>query len=384
MTILRKIFLFILIVSPLLSITGGNEFSTGLNLAAILALPSLNPINYVFLLFFLFLFVALNIKRSRRNLALVGYFVLCFLFFFHRHATIYSFLGMISIFACFLPFMKDKAGLTQLTDNEQRLLYRIYWIYIIVSLVVHFYLIVTGEYYANDRMMGIFKNPNQLGFFLAAFYLMYVLKLKPSESLFSNWIFPLFILVLIAMTGSRSALAAMAGCFFLLPVIRQRWASFATILALVGIFFVMAAVYIGTEDAIEAVSRRDSKSLEAVGNMRFQILEEIIEESSAQEIMTGQDVSVGTNGMIHEQNKIGEDHVIWLDNLVNVLMYNWGLWGILGYTVFLMVELTRYFPVVHRDFLVVIFYTVASFFFVLADFFPLVFLVVYLKNEESA
>lgn len=384
MVIFRKIFLFILIVSPLLSITGVTEFSTGLNLASILNLPSLNPLNYAFLLFFFVLFVALNISKSRRNLLLVGYFVLCILFFFHRYPTIYSFVGMISIFACFLPFMKDKAGLTQLSDGEQRLLYKIYWIYIIASLVVHFYLIVSGEYYANDRMMGIFKNPNQLAFFLLAFYLMHVLKLKPSDSLFSNWIFPFLMLVLIVMTGSRSALAAMAGCFFLLPVIRQRWASFTVILALVGIFFVMAVVYIGTEQAIEAVSRRDSKSLESVGNMRFQILKEIIKESSDEEIIIGKDVSVGTNGMIHEQNKDGEGHIIWLDNLVNVLMYNWGLWGILGYTAFLIVDLTRYFPVVHKDFLVVIFYTVASFFFVLADFFPLIFLVVYLKNDESA
>jgi hypothetical protein len=378
----RRIFFIILVVSPLLSITGGNEFSTGLNLAALLNLPSLNFLNYLFQLLFLFLFLFLNTNRSWLNVILTIFFAVFFLFLI-RHPTLFSFIGLISIYSCFLIFMDDRYGLTNLTNDDKKLLFKIYAFYIFISVVIHGFILVNPViYYANDRMMGIFKNPNQMGFFLVAFYLMYILKIRKPEGSKYDYILPVVLTMLLVMTGSRSAIVAMVAINLIHFFILKRVNYFVVLAALTIIMSTILLSRLGSDDLLAMVSRRDVNALEETGNMRFEIFKDIFKEGSTIEIILGRDVSIGTNGMIFEQKQNSEE-IIWLDNLINVLAYNWGVIGILFFTMTSVVFILQNTPVVKMTFLVFVFFFVASLFFVVSDFFPLGFLLVYLKNDFS-
>jgi O-antigen ligase len=377
----RRLFFIILVVSPILSITGGNEFSTGLNLAALLNLPSLNFLNYLFQLFFLFLFLFFNSNRSWLNAILTISFAV-FLLFLFRHPTLFSFIGLTSIYSCFLIFMDDRYGFTNLTSNDAKRLFKIYAFYILISVVIHGFMLANPVYYANDRMMGIFKNPNQMGFFLVAFYLFYILKIRKPEVSKYDYILPVVLTLLLIMTGSRSAIIAMIAINLIHFFILKKLNYFVVLAVLSIIMSTILFSRLGSDELLAMVSRRDVNALKETGNMRFEIFKDIFKEGSTIEIIMGRDVSIGTNGMIFEQKQNSEE-IIWLDNLINVLAYNWGVIGILFFTMTSVAFILQNTPVVKMTFLVFVFFFVASLFFVVSDFFPLGFLLVYLKNDFS-
>lgn len=382
MRIVRTLFFLILIISPLLSITGGNDFSTGLNLAAVLNLPSLNAVNFLFLLLFFFVFVIYNINKSVINLFTTAFCCLCLVVFYPRHPTVFGFIGLISIFSCFIVFMDDNAGLANISSRRLMILYKIYFIFIIASVIIHVYLILTGggKYYANYRMMGIFKNPNQMGFFIVAFYLLYIFKIKKPGTHAFDYVLPIILLVPLILTGSRSALFAMLAIHVTYFFILKKWRYFFIVIVLSTAPAFFISLFINTSDIIELIAQRDIQNLDSAGNMRMQILEETVHKSSLKETLIGRDASIGTSGMVYEQRKKGEE-IIWLDSLVNVLVYNWGFLGLAFLAGMLIYRVLQDLPVMRKSFLITIFFTVSAFFFVLSDFFPLVFLIVLLKND---
>lgn len=380
MVLLRQIFFFILLISPLLSLTGGNEFSTGLNLAAILNLPSLNFINYLFQTTFFFLFIILNGSRSTFNFILTICFSIFFVSFFPRHPTIFAFIGLVSIYGCFLVFMEDRSGLTNISTKNTRLLFSAYTLYIIISVIAHFIIAASDTYFANDRMMGIFKNPNQMGFFLVAYYLIYIFKIRSSAGSRWDYLLPAILLFPLILTGSRSALFAMLMIHIAHFILIRKW-SYLTAIALLVFPLIAATTYkLGKDDIIQIISRRDPDAVRADGNMRFKILTDIIEESTHKQILLGKNVSIGTNGMIYEQKK-SHQQVKWLDNLINILFYNWGIVGLMFLSFILLTEAHRNLPVVRAQILITIFFLVSACFFLLSDFFPLAFTLVFLKND---
>ena len=382
MILFRRIFLYTLLISPLLSLTGGNEFSTGLNLAAILNLPSLNSLNYLLQTVFFFLFIILNTSRGKLNIIFTLCFLGFFIFFFPRHPTVFSFIGLISIFTCFLVFMEDRSGLTHISAKGTKQLFIAYSIYIIISVIAHFIIAASGEYFANDRMMGIFKNPNQMGFFLVAYYLIYILKIRKPYGSKWDYLLPIIIFLLLVLTGSRSAIVAMFIIHIAHFILIKKWSYLITITLLLVPLAAITSYHLNKQEIIEIVSRRPISTLDDVGNMRFKIFNDIINESSTKQILFGKDVSIGTNGMIYEQKKRNKD-IKWLDNLVNVLFYNWGITGLLFLCVILLIDVGKNFPVVKPRILITLFFMIAAFFFLLSDFFPLALTLVYLKNEFS-
>lgn len=382
MTILRKIFFFILIISPALSITGANDFSTGLNLAALLHLPSINPLNYVFLVLFFFTFVGLNAHKSIANILISTCFLL-FSLVLLRHPTPLALLGLVSIFASFLLFMDDKVGLTVISAKDERRLFKIYAVYILVSIAVHVYILLTqSSYYANDRMMGIFKNPNQLGFFIVAFYLLYIIKIKKHKTKFRDYVIPIILFIPVILTGSRSALACLLIIHLCYFFILKKWNYFLFLMLGLAVTIALASPLIDGREVLETISRRKIDSLNGTGNMRLEILQDFFNEGSFADIAIGKSVSIGTNGMIFEQRMHGEK-IIWLDSLINVIAYNWGILGLIFFCLVTLIYALQNFPILKKNFLLLIFFIVASYFFVLADFFPLVFLIVFFKNDTS-
>ena len=382
MNSIRRFFLLTLIISPLFSITGGNEFSTGLNLSSLLNLPSLNGANYVLLILFFVAFVSVNADQSNTNRVMTIVFMMIFLITFWRHPTFYAFVGMISLFSCLMFFMEDRAGVTNTSGKHWILVYNIYWIYIWISIAVHFFLVGTSvTYFANDRMMGIFKNPNQLAFFVVGVYIMHQAKIRYIKT----ERFPLFrfciILLLIILTGSRAALVCILLVHFAAMLIQRRM---MYITVLVGLSFVAATVLIGRvgyREFVELISRRDAVAVETVGNERWNIFVNIVEKSSPLELAIGKDVSVGTNGMIYEQKS--DNRVIWLDSLVAVILYNWGFLGLTFFVGLIVLEIMRPLPYLKRDYLVLMLYIVGALFFVITDFFPLGFLIIQLRNSPT-
>lgn len=381
MKLIRKFFLFVLILSPLLSITGGNEFSTGLNLAFLLNVPSLNFLNYLFQLVFFFAFIAVNADKSNTNRVLVTIFIVIVVLTFWRHPTVFAALGLMSIFAALLYFMEDKAGATFLTDRELVLVYNIYWIYVYLSVAIHFYILATQYFYlANERMMGIFKNPNQLGFFLVSVYLLHQVKIR----FIHKERFPLFrfvvLLVLVGLTGSRSALACIVLIHLMSMTMQRRAIYLGVIVILAAIAANIVIERIGFREFIEVVSRREAVAVESVGNSRWAVLQDIFAEFSALELAIGKDVSVGTNGMIYEQRE--SDSIVWLDSLVGVVLYNWGFLGLVFLLLLCVLEGLRHLPYLRKDYLVLGFFLVSAMFFFISDFFPLGFLIINLKNAS--
>lgn len=365
-------------ISPLLSLTGGNEFSTGLNIAALLNLPSLNLVNYLLLTAFFFFFVAVNTRRVLLNILLTISFVFITIIVFPRNISVFALLGLLSIFSCFLIFYRDVSRVTDISDADSRRLFRVYTFYIVVSAIFHFYLLTTPNYYANDRMMGIFKNPNQMGFFLVAYYLFYNLKIRKEDHWTEHFI-TISILLLVVLTGSRSALMALISAHLIYSIVLRKW-KYLALLFIGAVVLLIVLVNYSSSEIVELLSRRPAAAVAEVGNMRFEIFKEIYQEGTPFDVILGKDVSIGTNGMIYSQKRSGEP-IIWLDNLVNVVFYNWGAIGLLFFLILVLLDVLRHFPYMGRSVVVTIFFLVASLFFVLSDFFPLPFLIVYLRND---
>jgi hypothetical protein len=374
-----KLMLFLLVVSPLLSVTGSNDFSTSLNVASLLNLPSLNFLNYLFLLLFFGAFVVGNVAKTWTNLLFTLAFMVVIIAVMPRHFSFYAFLGVIALLSSFLVFMNDRSGLTDFTKQEFRLLYRIYWFYIAIGVIVHIYLVVrAGHYYANDRMMGIFKNPNQFGFFLVAFYILYAFTINTSLGI-KGYVTFLVIAVLVVLTGSRSALMALLLIHIAYELLNRKWI-YLTFLLLVGVIGGFIMLYVDSDKVLAAISRREASAVKDVGNMRLEIFKETWRSSTWDELIIGRDASIGTNGMIFEQR--GQSgNIVWLDSLVSALLYNWGLVGLFAFIVITMFDVGTQIPYISRNSMIIVFYVVTSLFFVMGDYFPLPFLIVLLKNN---
>jgi len=373
-----KFLLFLLIVSPLLSVTGANDFSTSLNVASLVNLPSLNFINYLFLLIFFVGFVAMNGLKTWTNLIITTCFVIVVILILPRHFSFYAFLGIVAILSSFLVYMNDRSGLTDFDEREFRILFKVYWFYIIVGVVVHVYLVLRSGYYADYRMMGIFKNPNQFGFFLVAVYIMYVIAIKgPSEV--KGYIVFLAIAFLVVMTGSRSALLALLLIHLMHEFLNRKWVYLATLLP-AGIILALFILLVDADKVVALISRREVSAVKDVGNMRLEIFKETWRTSTWEELVIGRDASVGTNGMIFEQRGEGSG-IIWLDSLVTVLFYNWGLLGLGGFIFMVLIDIGTQIPLITRNAMIISLYVVASLFFVMGDYYPLPFLLVVLKNN---
>jgi hypothetical protein len=272
--------------------------------------------------------------------------------------------------------MTDSAGITRLSPSECKWLYRIYLFYIILSLGVHIYLLRDPiRYFANDRMMGIFKNPNQLGFFLVAFYLFYILKIRRVSGL-QYYMITAILFATVILTGSRSALMAIGTIHITDRFINKQWIYLMSLL----VFSSAAIVYLqftGNAKLIAFISRREVSSI-SEGNMRGEIFNNIITTNTLAENCIGKDASIGTNGMIYEQKKNNKP-IVWLDSMLNVFLYNWGFLGLGLFFCLAFYDLIKQIPVVNNGSLIIILYLIASCFFVIGDFFP--FMVVFLKNS---
>jgi hypothetical protein len=280
--------------------------------------------------------------------------------------------------------MNDTAGITVLNQKKIKQLAIIYVFYILFSLIVHFYLLKTSQYFATERMMGIFKNPNQMGFFLVSVYLIVIF--YNSKQLINSTIkyssFFLFIALPVVLTGSRSALILLLGIFIIERFYDRKYVYLFNflILGLMSIGFYLLFSDNAWNNLISMISQRKISDLEDVGNERFRIFLNLFDRNIV-EILLGRDSGVGTNAIIYLQKTTNKE-IIWLDSLLSVIQYNNGLIGMMIFLMLIFSYITINFIVRRSKVgLLDLFILTSSFFFIISDFNPALPLILMLRNN---
>lgn len=376
-------YLYFLLISPLLYLTGSAEFVTPLVLSNFISMPSLSGINYIVML--VAISTSINIKNTKALLIFLGMLFL-FLFLSFRNINdigfIYSLLSQIIIISPAFVFITNRKELSFIDGKFIRKILVTYVFYCLLSIIIHYVILAyatsAGIHFPNERMVGIFKNPNHMAAFailtLILFY--YDEHIRSRRSHFFGSVFVEVISILcVYLSGSRSALILLVMIvfyqwFFLLKS-RRRFL-FVIISFSAGVLYIIYNSP-SISELIAIFSKRDVSDLESAGNMRITILFDMLKEFSTVSLISGEGSGEGTAIFIKLQSILGYK-VTWLDSNVNAIIYTYGLlFFVLMYITMIIITMhSLYFKEIKA--MIYLYICWFFWFFNVAEYFPILFI----------
>jgi hypothetical protein len=320
--------LFLLVLSPLLYLTGGVEHVTPLSIANFLNLPSLSVINYLSYLFVILCVVLTGAKDPNRVLPIMVLLVIMTSILFREDSIKDALVSFVSQLLIISPLL-FMIGCSLKIKNEFLIkIVNIYIIYIALCIFLHYifvsYYVLSGVSLPNERAVGIFKNPNHLAVFaIATLILFYQLSLQGVYTKKRVMFVELLIAFVIYISGSRSA-----QLFFVLLILihsfayNRRLFMMYVLLSIFGVILVISSD-VGIEKLETLLTKRETKDIAEAGNMRLTILYEMLHNFSFSEILFGKGSGEGSALFITNQVSNNEK-VVWLDSNINTLTYTFG------------------------------------------------------------
>lgn len=327
------LYLFFLYVSPLLYLTGSAEFVTPLVVSNFINIPSLSGINYIVMI--VAIIASINIKRTK---VLLMFICMVFLFLFISFRNVneinffYSLISQLIIISPAFIFVFSRKQLSFIDEAFVRKILIVYISYCVLSIIIHYFILAyaksAGIHFPNERMVGIFKNPNHMAAFaILTLILSYYLSIHFHRTTFSMGVFvEVLSTVCVYLSGSRSALLLL----IMIVIYKRLFLSKSRVFLFFSIIFAsvfsLYVVYhtLSISELIAIFSKRDASELENAGNMRISILIDMLREFSAISLVSGDGSGEGTAVFIKLQSMLGYK-VTWLDSNVNAIIYTYGL-----------------------------------------------------------
>jgi len=389
MAMFERIIYMILVVSPLVYLTGGVEHVTPLSIANYLNLPSLSFINY---LAFLFLFACLifgALKDLNKLIPIVVLVIFMVAILFRENSIKGAIISIVSQLLIVTPVFILIGSKFHIKTELLKKIVNLYLAYLMLSILLHYlflsYYMLIGTYLPNERAVGIFKNPNHLAAFaVLTLILFYQLALQGFYSKNKVFIVEIMIAFVIYIAGSRSGQLFFIALILLHAYIYNRRMFLKyTLLGLLGVVIILTSD-VGIEKIESLLTKRATADIQEAGNMRITILLEMLRNFSLPELLFGKGSGEGTALYITSQAASFEK-IVWLDSNINTLTYTYGPF----FTAFIFIGLVvRFFykygkGMSHTYSLLFLMYFM--WFFNIGEYFPIIFmLLLSVLNEKGS
>lgn len=319
---------FLLMLSPLLYLTGGVEHVTPLSIANFLNLPSLSAINYLSYLFVIFYLIVSAIKNPSKILPLLLLLVFMASILFRESSIKDAMVSFVSQLLIISPLLLMIGCSLKIKQESLIKIINIYVLYIALCIILHYvfvsYYLLVGVSLPNERAVGIFKNPNHLAVFaIATLIIFYQLALQGVYAKRKVISVELLVAFVIYISGSRSAqlffvMLIMIHSFFF----SRRLFMLYVMLSIFGIILIISSD-VGVEKIETLLTKREVNDIAEAGNMRMTILYEMLHNFSLSEMIFGKGSGEGSAIFITNQVSNNEK-VVWLDSNINTLTYTFG------------------------------------------------------------
>jgi len=320
--------MFLLILSPLIYLTGGVEHVTPLSIANFLNFPSLSAINYLSYLFvILYLFVT-STKKPGKIIPLFMLLGIMTSILFRENSIKDAMVSLVSQLLIISPLFFMIGCSLKIKHESLIKIINIYVIYIALCIFLHYifvsYYLLSGVSLPNERAVGIFKNPNHLAIFaIATLIIFYQLALQGVYTNKKIISVELLVAFVIYISGSRSA-----QLFFVMLIMihsyffNRRLFILYVMLSIFGVILILSS-NVGVEKIETLLTKREVNDIAEAGNMRMTILYEMLHNFSLSEIIFGKGSGEGSALFITNQ-ALNNEKVVWLDSNINTLTYTFG------------------------------------------------------------
>ncbi len=323
-----KALLYLLMLSPLVYLTGGVEHVTPLSIANFLNLPSLSAINYISYLFVISYLIIAAAKDSGKIISLLTLLVIMISILFRESTIKDAMVSFVSQLLIISPLLIMIGCSLKIKYESLIKIINIYVLYIALCIILHYifvsYYLLVGVTLPNERAVGIFKNPNHLAVFaIATLIIFYQLALQGAYTKKSVIFVELLVAFVIYISGSRSA-----QLFFVMLIMihsfcfNRRLFILYVMLSIFGIILIVSSD-VGVEKIETLLTKREVHDIAEAGNMRMTILYEMLHNFSLSEMIFGKGSGEGSALFISNQLSNNEK-VVWLDSNVNTLTYTFG------------------------------------------------------------
>ncbi|MBJ9162008.1 O-antigen ligase family protein [Citrobacter farmeri] len=323
-----KTLLFLLILSPLIYLTGGVEHVTPLSIANFLNLPSLSAINYLSYLFIIFCLIVAAAKDPGKIIPLLMLFVLMVSILFRESSVKDAMVSFVSQLLIISPLLLMIGCSLKIKHESLIKIINIYVLYVALCIILHYvfvsYYLLVGVSLPNERAVGIFKNPNHLAVFaIATLIIFYQLALQGVYTKKKVISVELLVAFVIYISGSRSAqlffvMLIMIHSFFF----NRRLFMLYVMLSIFGMILIISSD-VGVEKIETLLTKREVHDIAEAGNMRMTILYEMLHNFSLSEMIFGK--GSGEGSALFISNQVSNDEkVVWLDSNINTLTYTFG------------------------------------------------------------
>lgn len=320
--------LFLLILSPLIYLTGGVEHVTPLSIANFLNLPSLSAINYLSFLFIILCLIVAATKDPSKIIPLLMLFVIMASILFRESSFKDAMISFVSQLLIISPLLLMIGCSLKIKHESLIKIINIYVLYVALCIILHYvfvsYYLLVGVSLPNERAVGIFKNPNHLAVFaIATLIIFYQLALQGVYTKKKVISVELLVAFVIYISGSRSAqlffvMLIMIHSFFF----NRRLFMLYVMLSIFGMILIISSD-VGVEKIETLLTKREVHDIAEAGNMRMTILYEMLHNFSLSEMIFGKGSGEGSALFINNQVSNNEK-VVWLDSNINTLTYTFG------------------------------------------------------------
>ncbi|MDM2738342.1 O-antigen ligase family protein [Citrobacter sp. Ct235] len=320
--------LFLLILSPLIYLTGGVEHVTPLSIANFLNLPSLSAINYLSYLLIIFCLIVVAAKDPGKIIPLLMLFVIMVSILFRESSVKDAMVSFVSQLLIISPLLLMIGCSLKIKHESLIKIINIYVLYVALCIILHYvfvsYYLLVGVSLPNERAVGIFKNPNHLAVFaIATLIIFYQLALQGVYTKKKVISVELLVAFVIYISGSRSAqlffvMLIMFHSFFF----NRRLFMLYVMLSIFGMILIISSD-VGVEKIETLLTKREVHDIAEAGNMRMTILYEMLHNFSLSEMIFGKGSGEGSALFISNQVSNNEK-VVWLDSNINTLTYTFG------------------------------------------------------------
>lgn len=375
---LNRLFFYILIISPLVYLTGGVEHVTPLSIANFLNLPSLSAINYAFFIVLILYIFFKSLNDTGKFAFLFPLILIISLVVFRESSASAVIFSAVSQLLITSPFLIMVGCYVYLNEKSVKKITAVYLFYLLLCVMLHYffvsYYLMNGVALPNERAVGIFKNPNHLGVF-AILTLIFVYQLAQKEFYNKNKVFiiEIFIAFIIYIAGSRSA-----QLFFIILILINSFLFNRKLFLSYLLFSVTACLLVLTSDiGVEKIetllTKRESKDIAEAGNMRISILLDMVQHFDWVELLFGKGSGQGSAIYISHQMSMN-DKVVWLDSNINTLTYTYGIVLPVIIIFILAMQLVRKIKVDVVSSYPILFILYFMWFINIGEFFPIIFM----------
>ncbi|MEI7220558.1 hypothetical protein [Pectobacterium carotovorum] len=321
--------LFLLILSPLIYLTGGVEHVTPLSIANYLNLPSFSVINYLSYLFVFLCVIITATKDPGKIIPLLILLIIIVSILFRENSIKDAMVSFVSQLLIISPLLLMIGCSLKIRHESLIKIINIYVLYVVFCIILHYvfvsYYLLVGVSLPNERAVGIFKNPNHLAVFaIATLIIFYQLALQGVYTKKKVISVELLVAFVIYISGSRSAqlffiMLIMIHSFFF----NRRLFILYVMLSIFGVILIISSD-VGIEKIEKLLTKREVNDIAETGNMRMTILYEMLNNFSLFEMIFGKGSGEGSALFITNQ-VLNNGKVVWLDSNINTLTYTFGL-----------------------------------------------------------